>query len=145
MRAVFLALPLLVVTSPAVAQQAAPPPPPEAYQLPREITDMRWADRMTDAMVAMSKAFLNLPIGEVEAAVEGRPATTADKRRTIRSETNMSERDVREKIEASRPALQAGMRAVSAALPAMMKGLSDAQRELERATANMPRPDYPRR
>ena len=144
MRAVFLALPLLAIASPALAQQAAPPPP-EAYQLPPEITDMRWADRMTDAMVAMSKVFLNLPIGEVEAAVEGRPVTSADKRRTVRSETNMSERDVREKIEATRPAMQAGMRAVSAALPAMMKGLSDAQRELERATANMPRPDYPRR
>ncbi len=57
----------------------------------------------------------------------------------------MSERDVRQKIEATRPAMQAGMRAFAAALPAMMKGLSDAQRELERATANMPRPDYPRR
>lgn len=144
MRAVFLALPLIAIASPALAQQA-PPPPPEAYQLPPEITDMRWADRMTDMMVAMSKAFLNLPVGEVEAAVEGRPVTSADKRRTIRSETKMSERDVREKIEASRPAMQAGMRAVSAALPAMMEGLSEAQRELERATANMPRPDYPRR
>ena len=145
MRAVFLALPLLTLASPALAQPATPPPPPEAYRLPPEITDIRWADRMTDVMVAMSKAFLNLPVGEVEAAVEGRPVTSADKRRTIRSETNMSEREVREKIEATRPAMQAGMRAVSAALPAMIKGLSDAQRELERATANMPRPDYPRR
>ena len=41
----------------------------------------------------MSKAFLNLPVGEVEAAVEGRPVTSADKRRTVRSETKMSERD----------------------------------------------------
>jgi hypothetical protein len=145
MRAVFLASPLIAIASPALAEQATTPPPPEAYQLPPEITDMRWADRMTDAMVAMSKAFLNLPIGEVEAAVEGRPVTSPDKRRTIRSETNMSEHEVREKIEATRPAMQAGIRAVSAALPAMMKGLTDAQRELERATANMPRPDYPRR
>ena len=143
MRAVFLALPLFAIAPPAFAQQ--PAPAPETVQLPPELTDMRWADRMTDVMVAMSNAFLNLPIGEVEAAVEGRPVTSADKRRTIRSETNMSERDVRDRIEASRPAMQAGMRAVSAALPAMMKGLSDAQRELERATANMPRPDYPRR
>ena len=36
------------------------------------------------------------------------------------------------------------MRALSAALPAMMEGLSKAQAELERATANMPRPDYPK-
>jgi len=26
-----------------------------------------------------------------------------------------------------------------------MKGLSDAQREMERTTANLPRPDYPKR
>jgi hypothetical protein len=26
-----------------------------------------------------------------------------------------------------------------------MKGMSEAQREIERATANMPRPDYPKR
>ena len=107
---------------------------------------MRWADRMTDAMVAMSKAFLNLPIGEVEAAVEGRPvdfgrqAPDDPKRNQTCPSATCARRSRRR-----RPAMQAGMRAVSAALPAMMKGLSDAQRELERATANMPRPDYPRR
>ncbi|NUT01821.1 MAG: hypothetical protein HOP96_12695 [Sphingomonas sp.] len=145
MRAFALSLPLIALASPALAQQAAPPPSAQAYQLPPEITDMRWADRMTDAMVAMSKAFLNLPVGEVEAAVEGRPATAADKRRTIRNETQMSERDVRNQIEATRPVMRAGMRAVSAALPSMMKGLADAQREMERAMANVPRPDYPKR
>jgi len=41
--------------------------------------------------------------------------------------------------------MQAGMRAMAAALPAIMKGMSEAQREIERATANMPRPDYPKR
>jgi hypothetical protein len=96
-------------------------------------------------MVAMSKAFLNLPVGEVEAAVEGRQPTASDKRRTLRNETGMSERDVRDQIDAARPAMQAGMKAFAAAIPAMMKGLSDAQREMERATANLPRPDYPKR
>ncbi len=30
-------------------------------------------------MQALSRAFLNLPVGEVQAAVEGRPPTPADK------------------------------------------------------------------
>ena len=143
MRAAFFAVSLVVLASPAMAQTAAPPP--ETVQLPPELTDMRWADRLSDTIVAMSKAFLNLPVGEVEAAVEGRQPTASDKRRTLRNETGMSERDVRDQIDAARPAMQAGMKAFAAAIPAMMKGLSDAQREMERATANLPRPDYPKR
>ena len=143
MRAAFLAVSLVVLASPATAQTAAPPP--ETVQLPPELTDMRWTDRLSDTMVAMSKAFLNLPVGEVEAAIEGRQPTASDKRRTLRNETGMSERDVRDQIDAARPAMQAGMKAFVAAIPAMMKGLSDAQREMERATANLPRPDYPKR
>ena len=37
------------------------------------------------------------------------------------------------------------MKALAAALPAMMEGLSKAQDGLERAAANVPRPDYPKR
>ena len=33
---------------------------------------------------ALSKAFMNLPVGEIEAAVEGRPVTAADRNRTVR-------------------------------------------------------------
>ena len=145
MRLALIALPLAIMTSPALAQAAPPPAAPEMVQLPPELTDMRWADRMTDALVAMSKVFLELPVGEVEAAIEGREPTSADKRRTVRTETRMSERELRQKIDESRPAMRSGMKAIAAALPAMMKGLSDAQRELERATANVPRPDYPKR
>ena len=143
MRLALIALPLAVMASPALAQAA--PPPPETIQLPPELTDPKWADRLTDAMAAMSKVFLELPVGEVEAAIEGRQPTAADKRRTVGSETKMSEREIRQQIEETRPAMKAGMKALAAALPAMMKGMSDAQREFERAMANVPRPDYPRR
>ena len=145
MRLALIALPLAVLTSPAVAQAARPPAAPETIQLPPELTDPKWADRLTDAMAAMSKVFLELPVGEVEAAIEGRKPTAADKRRTIRTETRMSEREIRQQIEETRPAMKAGMKALAAALPAMMRGMSDAQREFERAMANVPRPDYPRR
>lgn len=140
MRFHLIALPLLLCGAPALAQ-----PAPDDMRLPPELSDPRLADRLTDAMVAMSKAFLDVPVGEVEAALEGREPTRADKRRTVRSETGMNERELQAKIEASRPAMQAGQRALMAALPAMMKGLKDAQRELERAAANMPQPGYPKR
>jgi hypothetical protein len=143
MRVALLALPLAALVTPAVA--AAAPAPQETAQIQRELTDPKWADRLTDAMLAMSKAFMNMPVGEVEAAVQGRQPTAEDKRRTVQSETGMSEQQLRRKIEDSRPAMEAGMKAMAAALPAIMKGFSDAQRELEKASANVPRPDYPKR
>jgi hypothetical protein len=143
MRAAFLIVPFVAAAAPVLAAPAAPPPP--AIQLPPELTDPRLADRLTDAMVAMSKVFLDLPVGEVEAAVQGRQPTASDKARTVRSESGMNERELRAEIDRARPQMQAGMKALAAALPAMMKGLSDAQREIERATANMPQPGYPKR
>jgi hypothetical protein len=143
MRAALIALPFAALATSALAR--APEAQPKAIQVPSEMIDPKWADRLTDAMIAMSKVFLELPVGEVEAALEGRQPTDADRRRTVRSETRMSERELRQKIDESRPAMQAGYKALMAALPAMMQGMSEAQKELERATANVPRPDYPKR
>ena len=144
MRSVLILLPLAAMASPASAQ-SAPPPPPQVMPLPPAMTDSRLADRITDAMSAMSKAFLNLPVGEIEAAMEGRQPKYADRRRTVRSETGVNERELERKIDEARPVIEGSQRARATALPAMMKGLTDAQRELERAMANVPRPDYPRR
>jgi hypothetical protein len=143
MRVAHFALPLAALMTSAVARAA--PAPEETAQVQRVLTDPKWADRLTDAMLAMSRAFMNIPVGEVEAAVQGRQPTVADKRRTVQSETGLSEQQLRRQIEDSRPAMEASMKAMAAALPAIMKGFSDAQRELERASANVPRPDYPKR
>jgi hypothetical protein len=43
------------------------------------------------------------------------------------------------------PMVQQSMRALNQALPAMMKGLADAEKSLDRAVANLPDPTYPRR
>jgi len=144
MRATLLLLPLALLAAPAAAQ-TSPPVESDAIAIPPELMDPKWADRLTDAMVAMSRAFLELPVGEVEAALEGRRPTAQDRRRTVRSESGMSEAELRQQIEASRPAMRASMKALAASLPAMMKGMAEARQEFERATANMPRPDYPKR
>ncbi len=149
MRSCLLLMPLALAATPALAQSQRPAAPPETITVPRELTDPAMADRLGRMMQAMSQAFLNLPVGEIEAAAEGRPATPADRRRTVREAGRMDdpnfERDVARTIAESRVGMQAGMKALAAALPAMMKGVAEASRELEKATANMPSPNYPKR
>jgi len=109
------------------------------------MADPATVDRLADAMQAMSKVFLDMPVGNVEAALEGRRPTSADRRRTVASETRMNERQLRERIAAAKPLLQQSMKAMSDALPSMIQGLAQAQQSLERAAANMPDPNYPKR
>ncbi len=147
MRVHLLALPLALVAAPALAQQQpqAQSDVAENMRLPPQMSDPRLADRLTDALKIMSKAFLDLPVGQVEAALEGRQPSAADRRRTVRSEAGMTERELEQEIERSRPAMRAGQQALVRALPSIMRGLSEAKEELERAATNIPRPDYPRR
>ena len=142
MRAYLLIAPLALMASPAFAQNQ---PTSGPMPLPPAITDPAMADKLTGMMRAMSKAFLNIPVGEVQAAVEGRPVTPADRQRTVRSETRMDERELDAKIEQSKPMIVASQRAIASALPAMVKAITDAANEIERAGANIPRPDYPKR
>jgi hypothetical protein len=136
MRIAYLILPLTLTAGPALA---AP------VQVPPQLSDPALADRMTDAIHAMSSALLNLPIGEIEAAAQGRAPTPADRTRTVRSETGLNEAELGRQIDGSRVAIQQGMKAMAVVLPKIAGALEDAKRQMETATANMPRPDYPKR
>jgi hypothetical protein len=147
MRKTLILLPILLTASPALAQAA--PTPPETAQIERALCDPAMADRLTNAMQVMSKAFLDLPAGEVQAALEGRRATPAEKRMTVRDMARRDDpnfdRNFQRQIAQSGPVIRQSMRAMSQALPAMMQGLTQAQHALERAAANMPDPTYPKR
>ena len=151
MRAFQLIVPLALVASPAMAQTKPAPAPvaPQTITVPPALTDPVMADKLARMMQAMSKAFLELPVGEIEAAAEGRPATRADRRRTVRqlgrADDPNFERNLQRDIASAKPMIEASMKAMAAALPAMMKGLSEAGRELEKATANLPSPTYPKK
>jgi hypothetical protein len=139
-----LAIALLAsVAAPALAQQPPRPAPP--VDLPPEIADGRVIDQLGSMMGALSKAFLNLPVGELEAAVENRPATRADRQRTVRSVTGMSERELDADIEQGKGAVKAGGQAMARALPVIVEALNEAGESIERATANLPQPGYPNR
>jgi hypothetical protein len=143
MRKILFLLPLLGLASPAVAQPAPPP------QLPPELTDPRTADRLADAVQGVSRALLDIRVGEVRAALEGRPAGPGERNMTIRDMARRDDPDFDRHMQRDmanvRPMVHQSMNALSQALPQMMQGLAQAQQALERAVANMPDPTYPRR
>ena len=140
MRAGFALIPLSLCAAPALAQ-AAPPP---AIQLPPQLTDPATADRQ-----AVSKAFLDLPVGQVEAALEGRRPTRVEQRLTVRDlgrrDDPNFDRKFEQKVAEARPMMRQSMKALNEALPGMIQGLQQAQESLQRAVANLPDPTYPKR
>jgi hypothetical protein len=141
MRTCLIVLPLVLTASSALAQ-AAPPPAAPIQQM---LNDPAMADRMANTIQAMSRAFLDLPIGEVEAALEGRAPTPADRARTLRNENPNLDREVQDQVAQARPMMRQSMKAIADALPDVMQGLHQAKKSLDRAIANMPDPNYPKR
>ena len=140
-------LPLLLAASPAFAQTPAPrpAPAPAPQEIQRVLNDPAMVDRMTNVMQALSRAFLEMPVGEVQAAVEGRQATPADRQRRLRDIEPGVDVDLQQQMAQARPMIRHSMKALSEALPGMMKGMQDAQKSLDRAMSNMPDPTYPKR
>ncbi len=135
----------LLCATPGLAQAPAAPAP----QVPPQLTDPAMADRIADTMQTLSKSFLDMPVGELQAAVEGRKPTPADKKLTVRDlgrrDDPNFERNLRLQMAQAKPMIQQSMKALADALPSMMQGLKQAQQSLERAAANMPDPTYPKR
>ena len=149
MRTAFLLVPLALWTAPSLAETPAPNPHSQQVQLPPELTDPATAQKLANSMQALSRAFLDLHVGEVQAALEGRNATSAEKKLTVRdlgrrTDPNF-ERTLQEQLAASKPMIEQSMKALAEALPAMMQSMSQAEKALERAAANMPDPTYPKR
>jgi hypothetical protein len=145
MRKSLILLPLLLGATPALGQSAPQPAP----KIPPQLLDQGMADRLADTMQSLSKALLDLPVGEVQAAVEGRTPSAAERRLTVR---DLGRRDdpnfdgkVRQQIAQARPVIEKSMKAMSTALPAIEKAVDEASRAIDRAAANLPDPTYPRR
>ena len=142
MRKSLILLPLLFAAAPALAQSAPPRRPPE-------LQDPRVADRIADAVQGVSQAMLNMKVGAVEAAIEGREPTAAEKKMTVRDlgrrDDPNFDRNFHERLTQVRPTIERGMKTLNTALPAMMKALGEASEAIDRAAANMPDPTYPKR
>jgi hypothetical protein len=140
-----LIVPLLFCATPAFAQEAPPP----AFQLPPELTDPAAAMKLARTMQALSTALLNIRVGDMRAAIEGRESTPAEREITVgdivRQKDPNFDRDVQRQVATVGPKIQRSMRAINRALPELMRDVDDAQRSLDRAVSNLPDPNYPRR
>jgi hypothetical protein len=140
MRKWLILLPILLGAAPVAA---------EPLKVPPELTDPAMADKLARSMDAMSQAMLDLRVGAVQAAMEGREATAAEKKLTVRDlgrrEDPNFDRNFRERMAQVEPTIERGMKVLNSALPAMMQGLDEASKAIERAAANMPDPTYPKR
>ena len=143
---------ILILAAAAAPVSAAPPPPPYAeppIEMPRALTDPTLADKLGRTMGAMAHAVMNIPVGEMQAAIEGRPVTRADRNRRVGDVAGPDGRAMADHVAgngaATGRAMQAAGRAMIGALPAILQAVRGAESEIERATANLPDPTYPRR
>lgn len=141
MRALLL-IPLLALAIPAAANAAG-----HEAAIPRELTDPAMPAQVGRMAGALTRALMNIPIGEVQAAIAGRPATPADRTRTIGNSVGGPgmERQVEQQVASSVGTFQSSARALQRSLPAIERALGDAAATIDRATANLPDPSYPRR
>jgi hypothetical protein len=142
MRKILIVLPALLAASPAVAQEMPP-------QLPPELTDPATVHRLAGTVQALSQVFLDMRVGGMKAALEGREATPQERNMTVRDLARRKDPDfdrhLRQKVASVGPEIERQMIVMQRAIPEMMRDLGEAQKVLERAAANMPDPSYPRR
>src|SRR4029453_13819038 len=141
MRALLIALPLALIPVPALAA------PMEATQLPPELSDPAMADKLGKMAGTLTRVLMDMPVGELEAAAQGREATAADRTKRVRDEIGgpEAEHEVEAKVAASGRQMQVMTKALISSLPSIMASLEGVEKELERARANLPDPTYPKR
>jgi hypothetical protein len=143
MHKALIVLPLLLCASPALAQQAPPP------LLPPELADPATAQRIAGTVEALSDALLNVRVGGIRAALDGREASPRERDVTVgdlaRRDDPDFDRRLHHQLATVAPRIQEGVAAVNRALPQVIEDVDDAQKSLERAVSNLPDPTYPRR
>ena len=140
MRALLIALPLMMVPMPALAA------PQNDRQIPPELSDPAMADKLTRMLGPMTKALMDLPIGELEAAAAGREPTPADRAKRVRDEIGPEgQKDLEASVAQAGPQMRAMQKALVASLPSLLAAFQGVEKDLERAVANIPDPTYPRR
>ena len=142
MRTSLILFPLLLCASHALARE-------HAVQVPPELTDPATAQKLGNVMQVLSNAVLDMRVGEVQAAIQGRPATPAERNMTVRDIARRDDpnfdRHLQQQMANVGPRMQQGMKALNQAIPPLMQGIAEARQALERAVANMPDPNYPKR
>ena len=134
-------MPLWALAAPAAAA-------PDDSGLEQALRDPATAERIDRSLSTLTDALLDLKVGGVKAALEGRRPDPAEQALTVRDLERSEGRDpeaIRRQVREAGPALAKGMNALADAIPAMTRAMGDIEKAIERAAANMPDPNYPKR
>ena len=97
----------------------------------------------------ISDAALDLHVGTLKAAIDGRDPTPAERRMTVRDLARKNnpnfDRDLNRQVATVGPQLMRTVAEVNRAMPALQQVVNEAQASIDRITANLPDPTYPRR
>jgi hypothetical protein len=151
MRAGVVLVPLLFSAAPCLSQTISrdAAPASKVIRLPAELSDPASADKLTDSMRSLATALLDIRVGNLHAAIQGREPARGERNMTLRELARRSDPDfdrhLQQHISEARPKIEKGIHAVNDALPKVTADLVRAQKAIERALANMPDPNYPRR
>jgi hypothetical protein len=138
---------ILIFALAALSAAPALAAPPGVPPLPQVLTDPAMADQLGRVAGVVTKSLMDMPVGEIEAAIEGRPATRADRARTVGDSIGdpwIAQR-IADETAASGRTMQAATKALAGSLPAILRAVEGARGEIERAIGNLPDPTYPRR
>lgn len=136
-----LLVPFLLLAAPAAAA-------PDTTGLEQALRDPATSDRLDRSLSALTDALLDLKVGGVKAALDGRKASPSEQSLTVRDIERSAGRDpeeLRRHVREAGPALAKGLNALADAIPAMTRALGDIEKAVERAAANMPDASYPKR
>lgn len=168
----FLIVPLLVgVAAPALAQQpsvqagagasaqvaqpprveVAPPPPmdPRDEAIIRSVPGPQEIERVGDVTAATVDAILDVPIGPLREAIEGRRLSRREREETLgdhaRKDDPYFRERMRDQITVAGAAVGVLAEQMAVMTPVLRQTLEDAQRRVEEAARGVPPRDYDRR
>lgn len=159
MRKILITTAALAVAAPAVAQQqlpnaqgpvvAAPLPDPRDEEIRRSLPDPRELEAMGNVATRTMDAILDVPIGPLREAVEGRKLSPREREETIgdharRDDPYFRER-MRDQMGVATVALGALAEQMAVMTPVLRRTLEDVERRVEDAVRGLPPRDYDRR
>ena len=143
-----IAAPAMAAGEPARAPtRDVQPTPQEVAKAQRQIADPAMGAALGRMMPAISRALMNMPVGEIEAAIEGRAPNAADRKRTVQDSIGgpAEAARVERELAVSGVQMQAMQQALAAALPGMIAAAGALEREMDRVGAAIPVMDTPSR